>query len=297
MKQALWKEYFSFSSREKQGIILLLILIGVCMGTPALWEQYFPPVIEEDSTFHADVHAFKVLLATADSNRSGKDCLRIVRRFHFDPNTITAEEWKELGVHTRTIQTIQHYLSSGGKFRRKEDLQRIYGLSPDLSRQLIPYVRIADIQRDTSKSPAVAFHPRKVIIDINTADSLAWESLSGIGPVLAARIVKFRDKLGGFYAVQQVAETYGLSDSTFKKIQPSLQLGKVSLTKLDINHMDEKSLAQHPYIRYKLARLIVLYRSNNGPFRALEDLKLLPLVDDSIYRKLEHYIKTENSPL
>jgi DNA uptake protein ComE-like DNA-binding protein len=134
-------------------------------------------------------------------------------------------------------------------------------------------------------------------VNINTADSALWEALPGIGPVLAARIVRFRDKLGGFYAISQVAETYGLPDSTFNKIQPYLLLGKVSLKKLDINGMDEKSLAQHPYIRYKLARIIVRYRSNNGPFSVTNDLLGIPLVDDSIYRKIEHYIKTENSPL
>jgi DNA uptake protein ComE-like DNA-binding protein len=132
---------------------------------------------------------------------------------------------------------------------------------------------------------------------VNTADSAQWESLPGIGPVLAARIVKFRERLGGFYSIRQIGETYGLPDSTFNKIQPYLRLYKVSLKKLDLNLTDEKSLAQHPYIRYKLARLIVRYRSNHGPFSQPEGLLGIPLVDDSIYRKIEHYIKTENSPL
>jgi len=131
---------------------------------------------------------------------------------------------------------------------------------------------------------------KPAIIDINEADSAAWEALRGIGPVLAARIVRFREKLGGFHSVAQIAETYGLPDSTFKKIQPSLRLGNVSLKKIDINEMDEKSLAQHPYISYKLARLIVKYRSVHGPFSQAEQLQNIPLVDDSIYRKLEQYI-------
>jgi competence protein ComEA len=134
--------------------------------------------------------------------------------------------------------------------------------------------------------------PAPAIIDINEADTTAWMSLPGIGPVLANRIIRYRNRLGGFYAISQVAETFGLPDSTFVKIQASLQLNKVSLKNLDINQMDEKSLAQHPYIHYKLARLIVLYRSNNGPFREAEELLGIPLVDDSIYRKLEPYIKT-----
>ncbi|HEY0610701.1 MAG TPA: helix-hairpin-helix domain-containing protein [Chitinophaga sp.] len=128
------------------------------------------------------------------------------------------------------------------------------------------------------------------VVFINSADSSSWEALPGIGPTLAARLVRFREKLGGFYSIVQVAETYGLPDSTFKKIQAFLRLDSSSLKKLNINQMDEKSLGQHPYIRYKLARLIVQYRSNHGPFSRPEDLYNIPLVDDSIYRKLEKYI-------
>lgn len=131
---------------------------------------------------------------------------------------------------------------------------------------------------------------KPIIIFINSADSTAWEALPGIGPTLAARLIRFREKLGGFYSIAQVAETYGLPDSTFQNIQASLRLDSGSLKKLNINQMDEKSLGQHPYIRYKLARLIVQYRSNHGPFSHAEDLYNIPLVNDSIYRKLEKYI-------
>ncbi|HEY1166579.1 MAG TPA: helix-hairpin-helix domain-containing protein, partial [Chitinophaga sp.] len=137
---------------------------------------------------------------------------------------------------------------------------------------------------------ANSFQRRPLIIFINAADSSAWEALPGIGPTLAARLIRFREKLGGFYSIAQVAETYGLPDSTFKKIQASLRLDSGSLKKLNINQMDEKSLGQHPYIRYKLARLIVQYRNNHGPFSHPEDLYNIPLVNDSIYRKLEKYI-------
>jgi DNA uptake protein ComE-like DNA-binding protein len=143
-----------------------------------------------------------------------------------------------------------------------------------------------DWKRDT------IYSHKRLIISINSADSSNWTSLPGIGPALASRIIRFRNKLGGFYSISQIRETYGLPDSTFVKIQPYLQLDTVSLKNLDINELDEKSLAQHPYIHYKMARLIVLYRNNNGPFRHASALLEIPLVDDSIYRKLEPYIKT-----
>ena len=290
MKQTLWKEYFNFSRQERIGIIALLIMIGVCSYAPAAWDWYDMPDAKDTAFF------------TFRETPVVKAAPRITTLFRFDPNTLPEEGWIRLGLTPRNIQTIQNYLAKGGRFRKKEDLQRIYGLPLAVYTRLAPYISIPsqfnrsfpDLHSASLKS--LTFSPgteKKVrLIDINEADSATWESLNGIGPVLAGRIVRFRDKLGGFYAISQIRETYGLPDSTFVKIQASLQLNKVLLKNLDINQLDEKSLAQHPYVRYKLARLIVLYRNNNGPFRQAEDLLGIPLVDDSIYRKLEPYIKT-----
>jgi len=169
--------------------------------------------------------------------------------------------------------------------------RRRYPHSPD-KQSHSAYYQPGDFPRTAHRPlPTANFPQRKpLIIYINSADSSAWEALPGIGPTLAARLIRFREKLGGFYSIAQVAETYGLPDSTFKKIQASLRLDSGSLKKLNINQMDEKSLGQHPYIRYKLARLIVQYRSNHGPFSHPKDLYNIPLVNDSIYRKLEKYI-------
>lgn len=134
------------------------------------------------------------------------------------------------------------------------------------------------------------FQKKVLVVDINRADSLLWEQLPGIGPVLARRIVYFRERLGGFHSIAQVGETYGLADSVFNKIQPLLRLGDVSLRKIDLNETDEKSLADHPYINTKLARVIIRYRNSHGPFNQVEGLKGIALVDDSIYRKLEKYL-------
>jgi DNA uptake protein ComE-like DNA-binding protein len=316
MKQALWKAYNSFSRKERRGILFLLLLTGISVIMPALWERFIPAstaVYTTDSVLSADVAALRhALLSSRRVFPGDVDSGVHLRRFAFDPNTIDARAWEALGLGKRVINNIQRYLAKGGRFHRKEDLQRIYGLSSQLYDELMPYVRIAGQQYkpDTFRHHArqvpreqeeggrrKAYSKRLPLLDINTADSALWESLPGIGPVLAARIVKFREKLGGFYSISQVGETYGLADSAFNKIQASLRLHTVSLKKIDLNLIDEKSLAQHPYIRYKLARLIVLYRSNHGPFRQPEDLLGIPLVDDSIYRKIEHYIKTENSPL
>ncbi|SFE32698.1 DNA uptake protein ComE [Chitinophaga sp. CF118] len=298
MKQTFWKTYFSFSRQERLGITTLLVLISICVSIPAAWEYYYPPVIADDDTL---AQAW-MPLQTTDVVKTAPATKGIL--FSFDPNRLSEQGWIKLGVAPRNIQTILHYRAKGGVFRKKEDLLRIYGFPSDMFAKLAPYIQITVPERDSLsrseyRTQAIKWERERVVtkarvIDINEADSAVWESLNGIGPVLAGRIIRFRDKLGGFYDISQVRETYGLPDSTFVKIQASLQLNKVSLKFLDINHLDERSLAQHPYIHYKLARLIVLYRNSNGPFKQADELLAIPLVDDKIYRKLEPYIKTIN---
>jgi DNA uptake protein ComE-like DNA-binding protein len=63
---------------------------------------------------------------------------------------------------------------------------------------------------------------------------------------------------------------------------------------ISINYTNQEGLSKHPYVRYKLARAICLYRENNGLFQNIEDLKKLPIVNDSIYVKLLPYITINN---
>jgi competence ComEA-like helix-hairpin-helix protein len=113
--------------------------------------------------------------------------------------------------------------------------------------------------------------------------------LPGIGSKLAARIVNFREKLGGFYSVEQVGETYGVPDSTFQKIKNRLVVNS-EVRKVNINLATKEELKTHPYIRWQLANAIVEYRNQHGPFKSLEDLKKIVLVDEINFKKIIPYL-------
>jgi len=131
------------------------------------------------------------------------------------------------------------------------------------------------------------------IIDINTADTAAFISLPGIGSKLAARIVNFREKLGGFYSIAQVGETYGLPDSSFQKIRQYLKLENMSIRKVNINTATIDELKTHPYIKWSLANPIVAYRNEHGPFSKVEDIKKVMAVTDEIYNKVAPYLTVQ----
>jgi len=128
------------------------------------------------------------------------------------------------------------------------------------------------------------------MIDINTADTSAFISLPGIGSKLAARIVTFREKLGGFYSVEQIGETYGLADSTFQKIKQYFKLDNASVKKININTATVDEMKSHPYIKYSLANPILAYRNEHGAFSKIEDVRKVMIITDQIYEKIAPYL-------
>jgi len=210
--------------------------------------------------------------------------------FEFDPNTLDARGWQKLGLNDRLIKTILNYRTKGGKFYKKEDLKKIWGMPEAFYNRVEAYINIASVQSKFSNTYA---KPEKKIIpvEINIADTAAFIALPAIGNKLAARIISYREKLGGFYSIDQVAETWGLSDSAFQVIKPYLLVKEAQTKRLNINQASKDDLKVHPYIRWKLASAIVDYRIRHGLYNNLNELKNIPDIDEATFEKIRYYLK------
>lgn len=221
--------------------------------------------------------------------------------FYFDPNILSEDGWKKLGLRDKTIQTIRNYLSKGGHFKKPEDLQKVYGLHTDEYVRIAPYIKIetenTEVRNNNNDQAEVSsfknFTSRYTTIDINIADTTAFISLPGIGNKLAARIVNFREKLGGFYSAEQVKETFGLPDSTYQKIKQYLKLDNSSVKKININTATVDEMKAHPYIKWEIANPVVAYRNQHGPYSKPEDIKKVMVVTEEIYTKIAPYLTTQ----
>lgn len=218
--------------------------------------------------------------------------------FYFDPNTATATEWQRLGIRDKTITTIQNYLSKGGHFYKPEDIGKIWGLHPDEIERLTPYIQITAKENNYPQKTyeAKTFDKPKFsvsVIDVNSADTSAFIALPGIGSKLAQRIINFRDKLGGFYKAEQVAETFGLPDSTFQKIKSRLSISNITIKQFNINTAAVDEMKSHPYIRYNLANAIVQFRTQHGNFSSVEEIKKIIIVTDELFNKVAPYLTTQ----
>lgn len=334
-----WKEYFVFTKRERWAILLLFGLIAL------IWcLHWFNPVkttpLKITWTSLDSIHQ---TMEGIERGRNSYDAFKKEevrndnrRLFPFDPNTASKEEWKVLGLTDKQSGIIHNYISKGGRFRKAEDLLKIYGLRREDAERLMPFVQIKQADRPPSfkeKSDNGNYHRtdfpkdsgnrntkryaesgrsgytntfsggtgnvRKFynIIEVNSAGIEEFESLPGIGLKLAERIIKYRDKLGGFYNINQVAETFGIQDSVFQKFKGQLKCdGKVN--RIPINHLTSKELSEHPYFRGKLSTLLVNYMQEHGPFTTMEDLSKIPMINDQVMGRIRPYISLgeKNNP-
>ena len=131
------------------------------------------------------------------------------------------------------------------------------------------------------------------LIDINKADTTAFISLPFIGSKLAARIVLFRMKLGGFYTREQLTEVYGIQDSVYQVIKNFLTCDAGDIEKLNINSLDEERLKQHPYIRWKYASALCAFRRQHGNFDSLDQLGSIKNIDSASLRRMLPYLTVQ----
>ncbi|MDD2287804.1 MAG: helix-hairpin-helix domain-containing protein, partial [Bacteroidales bacterium] len=135
------------------------------------------------------------------------------------------------------------------------------------------------------------YKKESIIIDINHADSLDFQALRGIGPVLSKRIIKYRNLLGGFVDINQIQEVYGISDSLFNTIKPLLRLDTVNIKQININQCDIKELNSHPYLDFYQSKAIIKYRQDKTHIDSIQELNLIQIIDPQTLNKLKPYIK------
>lgn len=224
------------------------------------------------------------ILDKGDSEKK-KKCYKMKEYslFYFDPNVISSKEWVRLGVKKRIGNRIENYIIAGGCFKKATDLKKIYGFDTIKIAELLPYVKITGRLKENCSNA-------KLRVPLNTADTTQLKQLSGIGTVFSARIVKYRNLLGGFVSKDQLLEVYGISKEKFTSISPMIILDSIPLRRIGLNSFNERKLRMHPYINSRMSKDIVRFRDRNGEFASIDQLRSHKIVPDSIFIKLLPYL-------
>ena len=127
---------------------------------------------------------------------------------------------------------------------------------------------------------------------LNLADSIQLQILEGVGPILARRAYKFRQALGGFHDIKQLAEVYNMPEIIEDEIEKYFYLEDNQTFKLNINTDSIIHLSKHPYINWNLAKSIINYRKVHGTYDSIEQITSIKIISDSLYQKIAPYLTT-----
>ena len=125
------------------------------------------------------------------------------------------------------------------------------------------------------------------ILDINVADSTALVALPQIAEVMASRIHRYRNRLGGFVAIEQLFDVKGMDTERFVAIKPYIVLEHDEIVKINVNQDEFKTLLRHPYLEYDQVKAIVNHRERKGFIKDWNQLK--EIVGD-VNPLLERYV-------
>jgi competence protein ComEA len=293
------RDLFTFTRGERVAAIFLIaciLLVLMIRWIPG----FFPARSVSRAGDDKELRDFLVALLPADTimeDGKGKvlQAYDTLELFLFDPNRVTKIQLLHLGFTERQAQTLIHYRMAGGKFLRKEDLRKIYGLYDEQYQLLEDYVQIAEAEgvSDTARIKNTSPGSLHQLLEINSCDSAGLLSLPAIGPVFAGRIVKYRNLLGGFTEVIQLLEVYGMEPERLDIISPFLRIDTMNIRRININSCTFSELLRHPYLDYYQTKAIMEYRKLAGSFQDCQDLVRNRLITGETYRKLRPYLTTE----
>ncbi|OFX83157.1 MAG: hypothetical protein A2W99_13000 [Bacteroidetes bacterium GWF2_33_16] len=292
-------QFFSFTKKERNGIIVLLFFcIALLIARSIILRSSVQKISLNDSEFIAEIEKFEKSLELKElKNESVPYKISKEKKWSapetlivFDPNTINVEELKILGFTEKQISTILNYRNKGGRFVTKKDLQKIYGITKDQYETLEPYIQIKANENFSlqSKKEVEKFKPIKTI-EINSVSESDLTQLNGIGISFAKRICKYREILGGFYNKEQLLEVYGMDTLRYNQFIHQIIIDTSLIIKSDLNLIKYDELIKRQYLSKYQVQAILKYRDLKGKFNKLEELVENNLVSEVVYIKVKPY--------
>jgi DNA uptake protein ComE-like DNA-binding protein len=318
------RHYLGYSRAEMRGMVVILLLMLGMLFVPMLVKPQLVSYLPA-----ADQQGLDKLVATLHEHRVSNAAFaaRYPRRgtppapypagarvalAPFDPNALTAAGWEARGVPHFVAARLVKYQQAAGGFKAKAQIKRMYGLDDSVYQRLAPFVQLPAEMPRYGERPAFARHgsayqqdgpgkyPRKPRnlqpFDLNRADTTQLMQIRGIGRWKALAVVKERNLLGGFINEKQLETIYSFREApdlvdSLRKYTFVATGFAPQLVPLNTATFDE--MCFHPYIRKPLARAIVAYRNQHGPFKTVDDLKQIAFLKAEDLEKLRPYVRCE----
>lgn len=297
----MWKDFFYYSKSERRAVYVLSLLIVVfAIGSMVL--PYYIKDVEEVPT--EEVKEKKAFLVRVREQKFSKaNDVRVQKREvklrAFDPNMADSIDFLNLGLPPFMAHNILKYRAKGGRFATPESFSRIYGMTEEQFATLKPYIRISNafvrnpnvvhdsvvITEAKDTFPKIVKYPEGTLVNVAMADTTELKKIPGIGSGIAKAIVDYRDKLGGFYSLEQLREVKYVTPEMLKWFS----LEETPIRKMNINKAGLDKLRAHPYLNFYQAKVIVEYRKKRGDIKSLSQLSLYEEFTEKDLQRLAAY--------
>jgi DNA uptake protein ComE-like DNA-binding protein len=290
------KPFVIFSKRLERGTILWLLVCILVIFVPRL-EAYFMPQDLSYKWTHAQERKVKYLFTernTASQHYSTrfkplwKQCA---------PQSLSAADWQRLGLSSKQAASMVRYRDKYG-FHSIDQMRRIRVLPPALL-NLISDSLIFDqpfgtsptknIEAKAKEASSILLEKKIQKLDLNSATTAMLVALPGLGEYTAAKIITYRERLGGFLSLDQLQEIQGLKPEILQRVLPYLELEQ-GVKRISINEVTYELLKLHPYLTWNQANSIIKMRKQRGQFKDLVELRESVLIDEETYKKLLPYV-------
>ena len=304
---------FFLTGEQWVGLALLVLLV---LGTLIAVKRLQPrDEVEENWVNDSTKVEFAAYQAKQDSIRKSqwkrtykRDTIAI-RMQMFDPNTVDSNTLVHLGFKPWQAQNLLKYRAKGGKYRKAEDLKRLYGMTDSMYQTLQPYIciELENLKVDSSANDSLMGdttrhdtmprwqHVKKdTILNLRTADTTELKMIRGIGSYRAKQIVRYREALGGFVRVEQLLEVEGMEnvpDSVLKHFV----LDTADVKQLNINSIGVRQLSKHPYLSFEEAKAIYEFRRKKIRLDSLGQLNELECVSDEAIKRIAPYLNFDKN--
>lgn len=266
------KSHFKYSASQRGGIFLLLSLIIISQLIYFFVD--FTPVETENGKDKQEWLSLQSELEKVSKENS----TTVFKIYPFNPNFITDFKGYKLGMSVQEIDRLLAFRKTNKYVNSPQEFQAVTKVSDSLLNAIAPYFKFPDWVKNKKEFKAYSNQnyekkEKIAVLDINVASQEDLKKLYGIGDALSDRIIKEKDKLGGFMSMEQMNDVWGLSPEVIVELNKHFKIKTVpDVKKININTATIKELMQFPYFRYALAKSIVTYRSMNNGIKNKEDL-------------------------
>lgn len=305
-----WRGYFTFSRRERNVGIYLMVMIVCITISPFLlgFMQPKPVAVSKEIITNLNYHFVEVeekkstnyipfqntpknsvIGNFVDDNKS-QIATTELSLFYFNPNQISKQQWIQLGITPYVADRLVNYVAKGGKYKTKTDLLKTYGFTQTDLDRLNNYILLDSVIATNENTPVekiVTINP--IPTHLNTAGKEELMTL-GFSADNAMRIIKFREGAGGIYHADQLATVFGIDAAVLEAAKPFLMIDVNEIIKININTATVEQLANHVYISDELAHAIVDYRNTTGKFYTLTEVRKVNGMYANLFEKLKPYL-------